>query len=149
MKTATLRPFRADDLPRILAIEKESFGRDAWPADLFREYAAEDRCWFLVAQFGASVAGYGIACPRRESIEIDSIAVARRCRGKGIATLLMKAAIRRARRCGAPAVTLMVRRDNREAIGLYRNLGFVRSATVRGYYEDGASGWRMRLLLAH
>ena len=42
---------------------------------------------------------------------------------------------------------LTVRLDNRDAIQLYRGLGFVRKRTVRGYYEDGSDGWRMCLAL--
>jgi [ribosomal protein S18]-alanine N-acetyltransferase len=45
------------------------------------------------------------------------------------------------------SVTLMVRRDNRAAIHLYRRFGFRRVATVDAYYEDGAAGWRMKLRL--
>lgn len=41
----------------------------------------------------------------------------------------------------------MVRRDNAAAIRLYKKFGFVRTARINGYYEDGSAAWRMRLLL--
>ena len=40
---------------------------------------------------------------------------------------------------------LNVRIKNESAIRLYRRFGFVRSRTLRGYYEDGGDAWRMRL----
>ncbi len=148
MNSATLRPFEAGDLRRILAIENESFGVDAWPAELFREYAADPHCCFIVAELGRTAAGYSIAVPRRGGFEIDSIAVRPSARGKGIGARLLLYAIGKARRSGAAFVSLTVRRDNAAAIALYRKFGFVRTATVPGYYEDGAAGWRMRLRLS-
>ena len=69
-----------------------------------------------------------------------------RYRQEGVATALLSATFRKLRKHGAEAVSLMVRRENEPAIRLYRKLGFVRTATVPDYYENGASraGWRMR-----
>jgi len=39
----------------------------------------------------------------------------------------------------------MVRRQNEEAIRLYRSLGFVRVRTVPNYYDDHSPGWQMSL----
>jgi [ribosomal protein S18]-alanine N-acetyltransferase len=145
---AILRSFEPGDLRRVLAIERESFGVDAWPPDLFRDYAADGRCWFTVAESGRVLAGYCIDSRRREGWEIESIAVRPRNRGQGVASLLLRDVIRRAQHSEARHLALMVRRDNAGAIALYRKFGFVRVATVGGYYEDGATAWRMRLPLA-
>jgi [ribosomal protein S18]-alanine N-acetyltransferase len=145
----TIEVFDLDrDLRRVLDIERDSFGRDAWPAGLFREYAAEPRALFLIARAGRTVAGYIIAVSGREhSVEIESLAVHSRYRRLGVASLLFQAVFRRARRRGATCIGLMVRRDNEPAIRFYRRLGFVRTTTVPRYYEDGSAGWRMRLPL--
>ena len=140
-----VRVFRRQDLSRILKIERASFGRDAWPVEAFEECAITSPSLFLVARAGTEIAGYGIACISRGAGEIASIAVLPRYRGRGVATALLKAMIRKLRRQGVRSISLMVRIDNADAIALYRRFGFVRTATVRGYYEDGASGWRMRL----
>lgn len=134
------------ELPSILKIERESFGADAWPPDLFREYARYNPRLFLVARAGPGIAGYSITCVTPGKAEIVSIAVSPKYRGRGIASRLLSASIRGAWRAGASTVMLMVRRDNTAAIQLYRRFGFVRTATVKGYYEDGGTGWRMRLL---
>jgi ribosomal-protein-alanine acetyltransferase len=142
-----IRLFEARDLPRILRIENSAFGTDAWPAELFQEYASISPKLFLVAVMGRSIAGYSIACVQRHAAELASIAVLPAYRGRGVATSLLKATLRKVRRQGAAAMWLMVRPDNRTGIGLYRKFGFVRTSSVREYYEDGSTGCRMRLEL--
>ena len=46
------------------------------------------------------------------------------CRGKGVATLLLKATIEKARDMGLPAVGLLVDTGNPKAEKLYSRLGF-------------------------
>lgn len=143
-----VRRFAMHDLASILRIEQKSFGVDAWPADLFKNYALRRPELFLVAQVGRRIAGYSITCVSARGVaEVDSIAVLPRYRGRGIAKMLLQRSIQKVRRIGVSAVTLMVRRENTSAIQLYRRLGFVRTATVKDYYEDGATAWRMRLAL--
>ncbi len=128
-------------------MERESFGRDAWPRELFLEYAAAVPDLFLVARAGGTIAGYSIACRSRHGAEIASLAVRPPYRQRGVATALLRATFRKLRRSGAKAVWLMVRRRNEQAIRLYRKLGFVRTGTVPNYYDDRSSGWRMRMSL--
>jgi [ribosomal protein S18]-alanine N-acetyltransferase len=142
-----IRLFEARDLPRILRIEDSSFGKDAWPAELFQEYARASPKLFLVAIVGRRIAGYSIACIRRQAAELASIAVLPNYRGRGVATRLLKTTRRNVRRRGATAMWLMVRPDNKTAVSLYQTLGFVRTSSVRAYYEDGSAGWRMRVML--
>jgi ribosomal-protein-alanine N-acetyltransferase len=143
----TVWSFENNDLPSILRIEQESFDRDAWSQEVFLEYACAASDLFLVARVGGRIAGYSIACLARHGAEIASLAVRPRYRQEGVATVLLKTTIRRVRRSGAQAVWLMVRRQNDEAIRLYRKLGFVHTGTVPNYYDDDVSGWRMRISL--
>lgn len=143
MKPLVIRRFRLSDLPALMRIERESFSVDAWPEELFRWYALSWPELFLIANIGRSMVGYAVVC----GASIDSIATLPRYRGRGVATALLRKLIRGARRSGRRALTLMVRRENEAAIALYRKFGFVRTATVSGYYEDGATAWRMRLVL--
>jgi [ribosomal protein S18]-alanine N-acetyltransferase len=142
-----IRPFKPRDLPGILRIERESFNRDAWPRQLFVEYSRNAPVVFLVATVGGSIAGYSIACFTRHGAEIVSVGVRPKFRQQGVATALLKKTLQRVKKAGAAAVWLMVRRENEGAIRLYRRLGFVRTATVRNYYEDRATAWRMRIIL--
>lgn len=141
---ARLRIRRAglEDLRRILVIEKESFGVDAWSGECFQSSLVEPL--FLVAVEGPSVCGYAIATGQGE---LESIAVAKAKRSRGVARSLLQRIISRLRAKGVKKVSLMVRIDNRAAIGLYRAMGFVRVRRVNGYYQDGAPGWRMVLAI--
>ncbi len=128
-----------------MRIEQASFDRDAWPKEVFLEYACGAPSLFLVAKVDGRMAGYSIATLRSDRAEIDSLAVLPRYRNLGIATALLKRTMQKARRKGAHSIALMVRRKNESAIELYRKLGFVRVATVANYYPDGAAAWRMRM----
>jgi len=144
-----VRSFESGDLPSVLRIERESFDRDAWPREVFLEYARAQPDLFLVARAaGNKIAGYSIARLTRHGAEIASLAVRPPYRGIGVATALLRAIIRKLRRAGAKTVWLMVRRTNEPAIRLYRKFGFVRTATVPNHYSDGSSGWRMRMDLS-
>lgn len=55
---------------------------------------------------------------------IDSLAVTECCRGKGIATSLLKAVVEKAKAMGLPAVGLLVDKGNPKAEKLYERVGF-------------------------
>lgn len=148
-----IRAFEAADLPAIQRIEDASFGRDAFPREVFLNCAAAVPQFFLVALVsgrpaGYSIVGYIIATLTYHGAEIESLAALPRYRRYGVATALMRAAIGKLRRVGVRKIFLMARRNNLPAVHLYRGLGFVRVATVAGYYPNGVIGWRMRLLLS-
>ncbi len=144
-----VRVFERRDLPGILRIERESFVQDAWPREVFLEYASTAPELFLVAVMARRIAGYITASMTRGGAEIASLAVRPAYRKVGVATELLKAEIKRVRHAGARAAWLMVRRENGEAIRLYQQLGFVRTATVPDYYDDHSPGWRMRITFPH
>lgn len=64
------------------------------------------------------------------------------CRGRGIGTQLLKAALARAKEIGLERVELEVFESNAAAVALYRKMGFViegrkiRSAKIDGRYEN-------------
>lgn len=139
----TIRRFVGSDIRSVMGIERQSFGRFAWPRGLLEEYARVCPETFYVARSGDRIVGYAIAGVRPRSVEVVSIAVAARFRRHGIAGRLMRRIIRVAQRAGVPYLVLTVRLDNQAAIAMYRNLGFRRTHTLAGYYEDGAPAWRM------
>ena len=141
----SIRRARSEDLRSILRIEKISFVRDAWDRELFLDYLAHpDSSLFLAATVDRAVVGYVIAFQGETRAEVDSIAVAPAKRGRGVAIALLKRVIGLLRQRGLRTVSLNVRLENKTAIRLYRKLGFQRARRVNGYYEDGASAWRMR-----
>jgi ribosomal-protein-alanine acetyltransferase len=142
-----IRAFSPDDLRSVRRIEEYCFGDDCWSADEFLWYAKVSPSLFLVALRGARIVGYGVALVDRDRASVDSIGVRPSARRSGVGASLLRAMIRRLRRRHIRTLTLMVRRDNHSAISLYRSVGFRRTATVAGYYGDGALAWRMSLRL--
>ena len=129
----------------VLRIEKASFLNDAWLREDFQKYFAESPDLFLVAEAAGRVADYIIGTITRHGGEIDSLAVLPCHRGQHIATKLLRIMMRRLGQRGANAVRLTVRKDNKEAIDLYKKLGFVRAGIAPNYYNDGAAGVRMKV----
>ncbi len=135
-----IRPFRMRDIERILAIERASFGADAYDRNLFAEYFHECAGLFLVVERGRRIWGYAIACARGERAELVSIAVDPAARAKGAGSAMMASVLRRLRRRRAARLTLMVRRGNEPALRFYSKYGFVKLRRVPRYYEDGCDG---------
>jgi len=137
-----VRPFRRRNLNRVVEIERDSFGKEAWPAELFLEYCRESPEFFLVARYGRRIAGYSIARTTWRGAELESIAVDSRYRGRGVAQALLDATIAG---LGTRTLRLMVSTANDPALRFYRQYGFVRTRLVKRYYGPGRDAWRMRL----
>lgn len=73
--------------------------------------------------FGRDLSGMADETQAGE-LYIDSLAVLEVCRGNGVATRLLNAAIDKARMMGIPAVGLLVDKDNPAAERLYMKVGF-------------------------
>jgi len=63
-------------------------------------------------------------------------------RGKGVGTALVEATEAAAKQRRCTTLRLEVRTDNASAIKLYERLGYRCIASLPGYYQDGADGWR-------
>jgi [ribosomal protein S18]-alanine N-acetyltransferase len=139
-----VRGFARRDLERVLEIERASFGKDAWPPELFLEYWRASPELFLIAKHRRKIAGYSITRTDWRGPELDSIAVDPLDRGRGVAQALLNATIARLR---SGTLRLMVGTDNEPALRFYQQFGFIRVRKVARYYGAGRDGWRMRLEL--
>ena len=139
IRTATSR-----DIGALLRIESACFASEAWDAELFRDYLDISGDFFVIAKIGTRIAGYAIAFVGDRSAEIDSLAVLPEYRRRGVARALMNALLRQLSRSRIRICSLVVRRSNKAAIGLYRGFGFARVRTIQSYYPDGEHGWLMR-----
>jgi ribosomal-protein-alanine N-acetyltransferase len=133
-------PFRLRHLPRVLRIERASFGAEAWPRKYFLDLYGDCRDFFIVAKLGGRIAGYAVACAEKRNAEIASLAVHPDYRRRGVADALMRHTLRALRAAGVRRVALMVRTGNAAGAQLYRSLGFRRVRIAPGYYEDGGDG---------
>jgi [ribosomal protein S18]-alanine N-acetyltransferase len=139
-----VRPFERRDLERVLAIERASFAKDAWTAELFLEYWRACPELFLIARDRHRIAGYSITRTTWRGAELESIAVDPLYRGRGVAQALLHATISR---LGGGSMRLMVSTANEPALRFYERFGFTRVRKVARYYGAGRDAWRMRLKL--
>jgi [ribosomal protein S18]-alanine N-acetyltransferase len=127
----------------VVDIERASFGKDAWPAELFVEYWRHGPELFLIARVGRRIAGYSITRTSWRGAELESIAVDPRYRGRGVAQALLDATL--AQLPAGAVLRLMVSTANDAALRFYRQYGFVRTRLVKRYYGRGRDAWRMVL----
>ncbi len=130
------------DLNPLRKLEKESFGKDAWPfldlvavltfADVIRLKAVED------GQMVGFVAGD--PHPRDGWGWIATIAVDPRYRRRGIGLALLHAC---ESRLGVPQSRLTVRISNHSAITMYEKDGYRTTDIWKAYYNDGEDGMVM------
>jgi ribosomal-protein-alanine N-acetyltransferase len=143
----TLHPMRWWDVERVLPLERELFGGDAWSAETWwgeLAHVGDGSRWYAVAEAGASVVGYaGLSVNGAES-DVMTIAVASHAQGHGLGARLLDALVGTARERGATQMLLEVRADNQAAQRLYARRGFEQIARRRGYYGD-TDGIIMRL----
>lgn len=133
---------------RVVEIERASFGKDAWTAELFLQYWRACPEFFLIARQGRRIAGYSITRTTWRGAELESIAVDPLYRGRGVARDLLNATLSRlSDEPGAGSIRLMVGIDNEPALRFYEQFGFTRVRKVKRYYGPGRDAWHMRLKL--
>jgi ribosomal-protein-alanine N-acetyltransferase len=145
----TIRRFRLTDLPRVVVIERASFGPDSYSLSTFLAYALRDRKGFFMAEAdGGEVVGYalvrlGFPWPGRRRGGITSIAVDPQRRRQGIGRALMRHALEYLCEHGVDEADLEVSVSNQAAQALYRGFGFRRARLLPHYYGANRDGIRM------
>jgi ribosomal-protein-alanine N-acetyltransferase len=130
---------RLADLPAVLALEEELFAPDTWTAAMYRdELSRTDTRWYLVAEDGEAIVGYGGLIAYPDEAHVATIGVARARQGEGIGATLLDALLEEADR-RSPVVLLEVRADNEVAQTLYRRRGFAEIGRRRGYYQPSGT----------
>src|SRR5215208_1136891 len=100
-----------------------------------------------VMLFPAATNAYGDYTAAASSPELRLLAVAKEARGRGVGRALVEECIARAKRDGATVLGLHTSRSMRNAMGLYRQMGFER-APEHDFQPPGAEvveGYRLRL----
>ena len=158
-----LRPLTVADLERVVELERDLFGRDAWSREVYlTELAFPGRYYVAAVEAGAgagseddagasgadvdgTLVGYaGIALA--EDAEVMTVGVVPERRGRGIGALLVDDLVTRARDARVRRVFLEVRAGNESARRLYERAGFRSIGTRPRYYGD-EDAVAMRLVL--
>ena len=124
-----------EDLTTVEEIARECFSDGGFSAaeELSRPWA---RLWAARASEGAPLAGFLIAWHVADELHVLNIATLPAMRRRGIARALMEASLRYSSQHKIRIVLLEVRRSNRAAIKLYRDLGFTAMGVRAAYYAD-------------
>lgn len=118
-----------NDLDGVITIENECFASEAWSRESF-EYGFETEGYiFLCAEENGEITGY-IAASHFIDANIDSIAVKKEARRKGLAERLIKEAFKDIK----ADIFLEVRVSNLPARSLYKKLGFKEYRIRKDYY---------------
>lgn len=137
-----VRRFTVGDLPWVLEIEGRSF-TSPWSAASFTIETSRPSSVSLVAEISGRPVGYAIFTRYAESWHLMTVAVEPESRRRGVARTLILSGLDA---IGSGPTTLEVRKSNRAAITLYRDLGFVEWGVRPGYYpddgEDALIMWR-------
>ncbi|MGD0976607.1 MAG: ribosomal protein S18-alanine N-acetyltransferase [Candidatus Korobacteraceae bacterium] len=149
-----VRPAEINDIPRLLAIERQSPSAAHWSE---REYHAlfpgpradegsVPRRICLVAEMAAeiaansnpnsAIAGFVVALCMGQEWEIENIVVDSALRRRGCANLLLRELLSLASNEGAGRVLLEVRESNQAARAFYARWGFQMIGRRRNYYRD-------------
>lgn len=105
-----------------------------------QEYVIDKGGFIFVALYGERAVGVCALCRMEDPVydyELAKLAVSPEARGKGIGTLLCRAAVDKARSLGARRLFLESNTLLRPAIRTYRKLGFEELADYRPAYERG------------
>ncbi len=141
-----IRKFMPRDFQQIVAIEEEAF-RDHDEFLYMKLYEMNSE-GFLVAEMDGVVVGFAVGM-LTSHIEgrIFSIAVDKKNRRMGFATLLIKELLDNFRKNGVIIVRLEVRKSNLIAQELYQKLGFNTVDIIPKYYHDGESALIMKKII--
>lgn len=143
------RPWTADDVAPVAALDAIVFGPDAWSLDLFAaEYQASaadrpDR-FYQVVTHDEVVIGFAGLLYGPPFADITTIGVHPDHTGKKLGAALLIWLIRTAHHVGAEDLLLEVRADNTGAQQLYADNGFTHIHTRPRYYPGGIDAWVMR-----
>jgi ribosomal-protein-alanine N-acetyltransferase len=135
-----IREAAADDGPAIAALERATFGSDAWSDGLVREGLSGQipGALYLVAEDDTLV-GYAAASLFADVAELQRIAVTTAERRTGVATRLLARIEEEARLRYSERLLLEVREDNAAACAFYAARGFHELNRRAHYYSDGTT----------
>jgi ribosomal-protein-alanine N-acetyltransferase len=132
-KPVAIRSATLNDVPAILAIERQAASAAHWTAEQYNNLV--DSGVVLVAEQAGEFCGFLCAQIVEGEWEIENVVVAPEFLRRGIASELMGTLIQKAREEHASAVLLEVRESNVAARRLYAKHGFREVGRRRLYYK--------------
>lgn len=142
-----MRRMSPEDVPAVMELEPQLFGRGAWSRGILTEEATRADRYYVVLTEADHLIGYAGLATGVEAT-VMTLGVAPGSRRQGHASRMLTALLDRARQSGAESVFLEVRSQDDGAQRLYRSFGFVPLGVRPGYYQpEGADALVMQLPL--
>jgi len=129
-----IRKAQFTDIESVLEIEQESIG--SWSYDQFLQELKLEFSIFLIAEYQSSVAGYLIAWKASDEIQLNSIAVKKDLRKKGIGNRLLSELTLNDSEKKYSSIFIEVRSRNSDAVNFYTDNGFTKTGVRKNYYND-------------
>ncbi len=142
MRECVIRGVEEPDLQEVVRVEFWSFPYPFENEVLAILYLAW-RKYFFIAECLGKVVGYVAGRPEGSWGHVVSIAVMPRWRGRGLGKALMLALEEAFASDGLMNTYLEVATWNRDAIALYKRLGYVVAGVMGQYYPDGSDAYVM------
>jgi ribosomal-protein-alanine acetyltransferase len=135
-----IRPATLDDVPAVIALEKQAVTAAHWSAEQYRAVFSpgEISRVALVIEDRDAIQGFLVARGVASEWELEDIAIAGPARRRGLGTRLLGEFLDTARSRGATAVFLEVRESNSAARRLYEKWAFSESGRRANYYLNPA-----------
>lgn len=136
-----IEPAEARDAEELARIHKQGFYR-GWPREEFASFLTEAATpGYIACDAKRRIAGFALLRLAADEVELLTIAVDPKWRGKKVGQALMRAAFADLMLTPAKRMFLEVDEQNTPAIRLYEREGFARIAARRGYYPrpDGSA----------
>lgn len=130
---SAIRSATLDDLPAILAIERQALSAAHWPEEEYQQLVKTGVV--LVAEQPGKLCGFVSAQAVTDEWEIENVVVATEFLRQGIADQLLQALIDQAENAGASRILLEVRESNRPARRLYEKHAFREVGRRLKYYN--------------
>ena len=124
-----IRKFKAEDINKILEIEKQAFPKTIFSKVTFLNYADSLPDTFIVVESDKDIVGYIIF---DLTGHIHSTVIKQSYRRKGFGKMLFMHALR----CAKKGLWLEVRSRNHGAIEFYKRLGMKIVGEIPNYYRD-------------
>ena len=134
MSEIIIRKAQFTDIEQVLEIEKESI--NSWTYNQLQQELNNGFSLFLVAEHNGSAAGYLIAWKVADEIQLNSIAVKKDFRKKGIGSKLLYELTGNNSDKKFTSIFLEVRSRNTDAVNFYTDNGFTKTGVRKNYYHD-------------
>jgi ribosomal-protein-alanine N-acetyltransferase len=138
----TFREMDEDEVEDIIDLEYEVLGSSIFVKLSTLPYRKK----VIVADAGV-IAGCAVVYWDEESFHLGSIVVRKEYRNKGIGEELIKRCIEMAQKMGYKRVWLEVSVNNKEAVEMYKKVGFRVYETLKHFYGIGKHAYKMSYTL--